>query len=546
MGGYPDPGAGALINRLANPPNPVETLGTMAQSLDAARQFQAKQAMAGIYSQAIDPTTGQLDMGKLNSLIGANPAAAYMAGQNMQQAGQAVGAQGVGTQQDIGGKTAQLDAISRLMFPLYKQALNGPVPVADAQTALDQAHQMGLVNNQQYQQYSSTLKTMPNGDAAPFIIGANEGNNAALNLAQGHVQLPDVGPGYQPVQTGIGAAPAPGGLVPKALSPAEVTQTNLALMQPKERWQMPDGSWRSGSVGQWMTDFGLQPSQVYYDPKAGTVSAPGAPTLNVVPPAAGGGGGGGAPAPEPTGRPAPPPPVPPPAGGPTTQGGGKPSISPKVAGAGEDAYNDANADMPASRTRVTTAQLALQHLQGAVTGGTGTEAIQAVNNFLGSYPTEYLAKVIPGYDPSKAASDYQEAAKYMQQITNASIPGGQGTNEKLAAAAQATPNPHMQNRAAQDVLQTGIAGELMKQHVVTAFNNSGLPPAQFQQYASQYARTHDPRAFMFPTMTPDQRAYLQKTMPKGSPAAKMFNDTLYEAVQAGDIPDPMPTKPGAE
>lgn len=543
----PDPGTNALIQRLANPPNPLTQAGESINALANIKEFAAQNALTGIYQQSIDPTTGQVDLGKFNALASQNPAALWKFGQTMQSAGTGVGNEGQGTTAQLNARLDQLGAQAAYMTPLIAKAQARTVTADDVRSVLKDMPP-GLVSPTMIANINQQLDSGANPNNVVWgAMFANEHGRATLSTTLGPGAT--VNQGQQVTFTRPFSPTAPGGVssapLPLSLTPGEVTQTNLALLQPKESWRMPDGSWHSGSVGMWMKDFDLDPSKVYYDPKAGTVSAPGAPTLTVgAPPPAAAPAPGGA---EPTGRPPPPAPAPaatpapqPAAGGPTTQGGGKPSISPKVAAAGEDAYNDANADMPHSRDRVTAAQLAIEHLKGATTGGTGTEALQAINNFLGTYPTEYLAKVIPGYDPSKAASDYQEATKYMQQLTNAAFPGGASTNDKLAAAAQATPNPHMQNRAANEVLQTGIAGELMKQHVVTAFNNSGLPPAQYQQFASQYARTHDPRAFMFPTMTPEQREYLQKTMPKGSAAAKMFNDTLHEAVVSGEIPDPMP------
>lgn len=227
MGGLPDPGYGALINRLANPPNPLTTLGQDAQALTAAKELQARNAMAGIYSQAIDPATGQLDLGKLNTLIGQNPAAAWMAGQNMQQAGQAVGAQGSGTQQDIAAKQAQIDAAGRLMFPLLRAgAATQSIEPEAVQTQLDQAHAAKLITDQQYNAWTGQLKSMSPQQAYAFVIGANEGNEGARSLFGGNVAIPNVGPAYQPVQLSpLGVKPASG---PIPISPG-VGETTLTV-----------------------------------------------------------------------------------------------------------------------------------------------------------------------------------------------------------------------------------------------------------------------------------------------------------------------------
>jgi len=122
---------GALVNRLMNPPNPMEQLGQTIQGVNALKDFQARNAMAGIYSQAIDPTTGEVDQGLLNRLIGANPAAAWNAGPAMQQAGQAVGAQGAGTQNWVKAQQDQLQLLNGYAQPLYERIANGGSVSAD-------------------------------------------------------------------------------------------------------------------------------------------------------------------------------------------------------------------------------------------------------------------------------------------------------------------------------------------------------------------------------------------------------------------------------
>lgn len=281
MGGYPDPGTGALVNRLSNPPNPFETLGTMANSLTAARQFQADQAVANAYRQSVDPQTGAFDQGKFNALASQGPGA-WKFGDTMRSAGAGFQAEGLGTQANVQANTAQFDAISRMMYPLYKQALSGPVPVADAQTALDQAHQMGLVNDQQYQQYSGTLKTMPNGDAAPFIIGAHEGNQAGRALAQGNVAGVQTGPAYRFYQTQPqGVQPAVSS-VQMGLSPEGALKLQSYLAEPYGPYTDAQGvEHRGGTKADFYRDNDINPFKAFTD---GTVPAPGsAPTIPQAP-----------------------------------------------------------------------------------------------------------------------------------------------------------------------------------------------------------------------------------------------------------------------
>ena len=574
-----DTGTSQLINQLTNPPNPFEQYGKTLNFAAGLRQFQANQAGADAYRQAVDPVTGALNMGKFNSLMAAGPGA-YNLGAAMQQAGQGYQAQGLGTQANVKAVQDQLRAAGDLMYPLYKDAASGKsVPASEVEAVFDQAYNLGLVNPQIYQRTKQTLGSMdPNADAGSIVLGVNMANQAAHTLAFGNMPIISQGGTVGPVQSSaIGAQPAPGSTRIITPTPGEVIGQNQWLATPTDgAYQTPDGQWHRGTREQWLTDFGNDPSKVRWG-AGGSITAPGAPpffpsygaggpsaapaALPQAPSAAPSPGPAAAPMPSrapvspptpsatgPSATPQPPPPGPqsnvnqptPPLPAGQKPGGGPVVMPESTSQAGEAAYNAAVADMPNSQARRTTIALALQALPGAAVGG-GTENIRAIRNVLGTYSPDFIRKIIPDYDPAKAATDDQLATKYMQQITNASIPGGQGTNEKLQAAAQATPNPHMQEQASSDVLQVMDAGELMKQHMLKQFQATGQPPAKFAQWSANWATTHDPRAFMLPFMTPEQTTYLQSTMKPGTPAAKAFNRTVHELVQNNEIPDPTKT-----
>src|SRR5215469_11126166 len=83
-----DPGTGAFINQLMNPPNPFATAGQSAQGLNALMQLRADRAAADAYQQSIDPQTGQFDPGKFQSLLAqGGPGATFHLGATMEQAG---------------------------------------------------------------------------------------------------------------------------------------------------------------------------------------------------------------------------------------------------------------------------------------------------------------------------------------------------------------------------------------------------------------------------------------------------------------------------
>lgn len=244
--GAPDPGTSQLINRLANPPNPIEQAGQTINALTGIRDFQAKQAMGQIYSQSIDPTTGQLDIGKFNTLIGANPQAAWAAGPNMQQAGQAVGAQGTGTQENLKATQAQLEGMASQMGPLIARIQQGEtISPADAQAALDQAKGLGLITPQGYANAKQQIEQIPEGgNANSIVLGAAAATGHGLDIVKTfgpQVVGVDAGGHYifAPTGTltgrpGFGA----GGDISKSLTPAENVNINKILTTQVE-WPDP-------------------------------------------------------------------------------------------------------------------------------------------------------------------------------------------------------------------------------------------------------------------------------------------------------------------
>src|SRR5215475_11264918 len=153
---------GALVNRLMNPPNPMEQLGQTIQGVNALKSFQANQASADAYRQSVDPVTGEVDLGKYKALLSQGPGA-WLFGPQTEQAGRAVGAVGQGTTADVQSKMAQLSATSQFMYPLLQKATSpgGAVSAQEAQSSLDQAHGLGLINNEVYARVSQQIAQIP-------------------------------------------------------------------------------------------------------------------------------------------------------------------------------------------------------------------------------------------------------------------------------------------------------------------------------------------------------------------------------------------------
>jgi hypothetical protein len=586
-----DTGTGQMINMLANPPNPFERAGQSIAGISALRDFQARQATAGLYGQAIDPATGQFDSGKFNALLQASPQALWNAGPAMQQAGTAQAAQGEGTQQQVAAAAAQLHGLGTQMAPLIQKIeQKQQVSPGEAQAALDSAVSSGLVNPQMAAHVKSQIDAIPaGGNANNIVMGANFANSTGQEIAN------TIGPQFGAYDVGgktvfLPTGPfwpgsvAGGAVIAHTPSPGEQIQQaqwlNSRLADP---WLDPKThQYRQGTLREWYVDHDIplntiQPFGNLRPGPDGTVVVPGGsagPVRVVAPQASAPDQGSAAPGPSgflPAGCTAAPPagtappaapgePAPPasagagsPQAGGVAQPGAQPGApqapaapapapndgrgsvvpAPSSVAAGEAAYNAMRADMPGSQQRVYTAQLALSALRNAKTGP-GTDLLQVVNGVLGSWA---------GGTPQAKAASYDEANKYLQQVANNAVAnfGGQATNDKLAAAVTANPSVHVQQLAAEDVLKVMIAGDKMKQYVWQQAQAQGVQPADFANYTANWATTHDPRAFILDQLPQSRLDQLKselvvngKLTPDG---AKLVN-TIKELRTNGQIPDP--------
>lgn len=572
----------ALINQLTNPPNPFDKFGATIDFASKLKDFQAQKAIADIYGQSIDPTTGLVDPGKFGSLSQQNPAALWNYGKSQKQMGEGMYAQGTGTTAQIEAAQNGLAATAAYMRPLIDQAIqNKPVTAQQVSDALD-AIPPGTIPQTSLANMKQRLAQMgPNGDARGFVLGGAFSNNVGQSVIKSVMpQFDTQTSGSQIITRNLmpGSTTPPPSPITTDLTPGQRLEGEQFYRTPvKDGYWDRNGQFKQGSVSQWMNDWNINPNTIRMNPD-GSISAPGvtpimpnfsapAPTIQPGAPTSGTppsaqptapsraqpSAAPPAPASGPSATPQPPGPGPkninqptPPA---TTapQAGGTPAISPSEIKTGMDAYNDATLGMQGSKDRQTTISLALQPLPGAMVGG-GTDALRTFRNTLATYSPQFLQRVLgPSYDIEKAATDDALATKYMQQITNATASGftGGATNEKLQATAAATPNPHMPEMASKEVLQVLNAKEMMGQYAYQQFANTGLPPAQFAKWSANWALTHDPRAFMLPFLDADHRKYLQSSI-KGKDR-DIFNNTVHELVQNNVIPDPtkkMPT-PGA-
>lgn len=245
----PDPGTNALIQRLSNPPNPLEQAGQSINALGAIKEFAAQNALTGIYQQSIDPATGQVDLGKFNALASQNPAALWKFGQTMQSAGTGVGNEGQGTSAQLNARLDQLGAQAAYMTPLIAKAQAGTVTADDVRGVLKDMPP-GLVSPTMIANINQQLAD--GADPNNVVKGAffaNEHGRATLSGALGPLatvqqggQTSFVRPGAPFAPGGISSAPLPTtpGVEPVTLTVGTQTIPNVPYNTAIEITQNPE------------------------------------------------------------------------------------------------------------------------------------------------------------------------------------------------------------------------------------------------------------------------------------------------------------------
>lgn len=109
-----------------------------------------------------------------------------------------------------------------------------------------------------------------------------------------------------------------------------------------------------------------------------------------------------------------------------------------------------------------------------------------------------------GIDPQKVAS-LEEFKKYSTQLAQglASTLGG-GTDAKLASAVSANPNSSLSKLGNQQIIDVMIAAQRAVAAKNIAWQQSGLPPEQYNKFSTQFNRDIDPRVFAVRDMNPEQ------------------------------------------
>jgi hypothetical protein len=521
------------------PPDVIGQAGQFAQLKNQLlsnqanqQQLNARNALGGLYSRATNPD-GTINGPLLQNLVAQSPQASYLAPEVAQQAQERQLAQYQLNQAQLAQTQARLAPYRAAMGTLISDpnpttakvynvlnAVSGAGTPTDAiagdiaasMPVMDPAH----ANDPGYQQaYSGALHNWLQTQWGSGLSGETQ-----ANVFRPNVSLVNTGGGIQGVDTNPTTNPGSvGSSMPMTLSPAEALS------------------------GQHFTTPGGTP---YFETNAQLAQQTGNGNL-----VAGGAGGGGAPAGNSifgTGR------LPgrgapysgPTAGSPvpgaasatppgTFQAGLPPGQAAAADTAGIGSANDLHSlysSVATSGARLYQLNTALSSLQALGTTGTGPGTAERNNiaSYLQSIPG--VANVL-GIDPTKIAN-FDEATKYLTAYaSNQAANMGAGTDAKLATALSGNASTHISNLAGVNVVKATIGLERMQQAQAQAFQQSGLPAAQYDQWSASWNKSADARAYTFDLMTPQQRASTLGTMTGG--ARTQFLNQVWSAAQNGFI-----------
>lgn len=497
------------------PINPLQTLSGVAglqNTLNTNKLFQqeynSKLGLSQIYRQAIDPQTGQLDPQKLNQLM-ADPQASANVSLGLPQAyqqSQEAQKRNIGINQDQ--YNLLKDHLNTLTGYLGPLAAGNPT-ANDVAATIGHAITTGVATPKEGADMWATLPRDGQGNVDPAQIKPWALQNLQRVQAAG-AQYGITNPAPAPVGTG-GQTHL---LVTPQNGPARDVGQIANTLPPTTSTVGP------GNVPQALGPVNSQ-LQVPGQPAP---AAGGAPPPTPAPAAAAPPGGPGPTAPQ--AAPAPTGPV---------QTGLAPGVAEAqtVAAHGSAAaYQSLRNDVGQSATRIFQLGKALTGLQGAPTGP-GTETVNHIASFLQAQSPESLKAFLPGVDVNQI-KNRDEADKYLQAYASGQAGSfAPHTDSQLATALSSNASTHISNLAAQDVVKANIGLERMKQAQATAFQNSGLPPEKFSDWAVDWNKTTDPRAFIVDQMTPQERtAMITKMKPAEQ---KNFLNSFRHAVATGVV-----------
>jgi hypothetical protein len=497
------------------PPNPnglAQTLGTANALIGVqsnSQKLQANRVLSDAYSQATDPSTGQIDFGKLQALATQGGAGAFLPefmGKISEQRNQQLTYDqnklklAVDQQSDIRNRIGSLMGLPEF----------GKSDMSNAIT--DQITQAVQAGSLPIDQAVRELKAVPKEPAkqAQWIqqhfLNSMSGE-AKLRALLPQVNQVDAGGAVNLIPTSPMTGQVAGGItqINKSLTPGEAT-ANVTVIDPATgasyqitKAQQLQMQGAGAATPQGAPAAGQQDYTGRYPGAAATTPAaiPGGIQTGLAP----------------------------------SQQAGLTAAGDLSAKAAQDVATAA-ADAPMRLNLLQQARDALGNIQT----GPGTDWRNTAASFINSLSPD-VAKKIGAVDPDKIAN-YDEFKKILTNYAS-SISGsvGSGTDARLNAAITGNANPNISKLANDEILTKTIAAEKMRQAQAYAFQNSGLTPDQFTKWQTQWNKEVNPDAFAFATMTADQRQKFVDREQKAGTLGK-FKTDLAKLVRSGVLETP--------
>lgn len=125
--------------------------------------------------------------------------------------------------------------------------------------------------------------------------------------------------------------------------------------------------------------------------------------------------------------------------------------------------------------------------------------------------------------------------KWAQQLANAQAQALGASDARLGAAEHANPNSGLQEGTNRMMIHQLMGNEEAINAKAQAWQASGLPASQYQQWNLKFSQNFDPRAFQLLKMTPEEQQTMFKGM-KASGQFETFKKTYNAMAAAGLVP----------
>lgn len=447
-------------------PNLIQTLGGATALRGQIAQQQANLAASQAYKDATDPATGQIDYGRLTAALSQGPAA-YNLPQIQAQVNEARNS----ALNFDKGKLEMAQKRTDLLSGGFGGLLaSGNITPQAVQSIAINGIKSGLFTSDDAVNFMSDMPSDPsqlqNWVKQKYVGFSTDSDRLKTLLPQ--TQILDNGGAKQIMAIDpLTGKPKLTGVVPNTLTPGQAVENvqvydpatqSMRIVTKEQQLQMQNGQPGSAPMGTGMQGGPLGTGRINLAPT-------GAPGLQAAP-ALGS------------------------------------QAAAEVTGKGAA---DAALALQGMSDAATPAIYQLQNMRGALSDiNTGPNADwQGKAAALALQVSPDIAKKI-GIDPQKVAS-LEEFKKYSTQLAqNLSTTLGSGTDAKLASAVSANPNSSLSKLGNQQIIDVLIATQRGIQAKNLAWQQSGLPPEQYNKFSTQFNKDIDPRVFAVRDMNPEQ------------------------------------------